>query len=97
VIAEPISTPLTATAGKRFTVVFPVSRKDTGGPMTVGKMICDPSVLGVVIPHTESFAGGKAKLSLVIPKAARGKVLKVKVTVAAGTRAATRTSSFFVV
>jgi hypothetical protein len=97
VIGVPVSTPVTATAGKRFTVVFPVTRKDTGGPMTAGKMVCDPSVLGKVIPHAESFKGGKARLSFVIPLSARSRVLKVKVTIVAGTFSATKIASFRVV
>jgi hypothetical protein len=96
-IEAPISTPLTAVAGKRFTVVFPVVRGDNGKPMTLGKLVCDPSVLGKVIPHAESFTGGKARLSFVIPKGAQGKVLKVKVTIVAGTQSATRTAGFKVV
>jgi hypothetical protein len=47
--------------------------------VTKGKMTCDPSVAGKVIVHAESLANGKARLSFVIPKTARGKLLKVQV------------------
>jgi hypothetical protein len=97
VIAAPISTPLTAVAGKRFTVVFPVTRSDTGKPMTLGKLVGDSSVLGKAIPHAESFTGGSARLSFTIPKTAQGKLLKVKVTVVAGTQWTTKTVGFKVV
>lgn len=96
-IAAPTSTPLTAMAGKRLTVVFPVTRSDNGKPMTLGKLVCDPSVLGQVIPHSESFTGGKARVSFVVPKTAQGKVVKVKVTIVAGTQWAARTVGFKVV
>ena len=58
-------------------------------------MICDPSVVGKVIRHAESFGNGTARLSFVIPAKAAGKVLKVKLTIsAAGHQSATRVSTF---
>lgn len=96
VIAVPIVTPTVATSGKRFTIVFPVTRSDNGQPLTSGKLTVDPSVLGKAIPHTESFVGGKARLSVVIPTAARGRSLKVRVTVVTGTQSATRIAGFAV-
>jgi hypothetical protein len=57
----------------------------TTGPMVIlrfasgGKMVCDPSVQGKVIAHAESFKGATARLSFLIPKTAKGKLLKVKV------------------
>jgi hypothetical protein len=78
VIGKPVITPARAEAGKKLTVVFKVTRSDTGKALTVGRMICDPSVGGKVIPHTESFRGGFARLSLVVPAAAQGKLLTVK-------------------
>ena len=45
-------------AGKRFTVSFRVTRSDTGKPLTLGKMICDPSIAGKAIAHAESFRPG---------------------------------------
>ena len=47
--------------------------------VTGGKMVCDPSVQGRVIPHSESFKAGAARLSFLIPKTAKGKLLTVKV------------------
>jgi hypothetical protein len=40
--------------------------------------------------------GGKARLSVVIPTAARGRSLKVRVTVVTGTQSATRIAGFAV-
>lgn len=50
VIGKPVSTPAQAVAGKRFAVVFEVKRSDTGAMLTKGKIICDPSVAGKVLP-----------------------------------------------
>jgi hypothetical protein len=94
VIAAPVTTPTVAVAGKRLTVTFNVTRSDTGGPLTSGKMVCDPSVAGKVIPHAESFKAGTAKLSFLVPKTAKGKQLKVKLTINAGTQSATKVVTF---
>jgi hypothetical protein len=97
VIGAPIVVPLVATAGKRFTVAFPVTRSDTGAPLMNGQMICDPSVKGKVIQHAEQYANGTARLSLVIPKTAKGNsLLKVKLTIVAGPQAASRIATFHV-
>jgi hypothetical protein len=92
VIGKPIAT--AAIAGKKMTVTFPVMRSDTGGPMTAGTMTCDPSVSGRMLAHTESFSAGKARLTYVVPKTAKGKVLKVKLTISSDGRAATKVATF---
>jgi hypothetical protein len=94
IIGKPVTTPKVATAGKRFTVKFVVTRSDTGTRMTTGKMICDPKVAGKVLRHAESFQQGIAKLSFVIPKTAKGKALKVKVTIKSGTSSTTKVTTF---
>lgn len=94
VIGAPVTTPKIALAGKRFTVAFPVTRSDTSEPLMTGKMVCDPSVAGKVITHAESFKGGTAKLSFTVPKTAKGKLVKVKVTIKAGSGAATKVATF---
>jgi hypothetical protein len=94
VIGAPTTRPGKAVAGRRFTVSFPVTRSDTGAPLTSGKMVCHPSVKGKVIPHAESFTGGTAKLAFTIPKTAKGKQLKVKVTIKLGSQSATKIATF---
>jgi hypothetical protein len=96
VIGVPTTSPGQAVAGKRFTVTFPVKRSDNGSALKAGKMICDPSVAGKVIRHSERFANGKARLSFVIPQSAAGKSLRVKVTIKAGSGSATRIARFHV-
>ncbi len=94
VIGAPSTSPNTATAGKRFVVTFPVKRSDNGAALKTGKMICDPSVAGKVIPHSEQFKNGNASLSFVVPKSASGKLLKVKLTIKVGTKSTTRVANF---
>ncbi|HYA09058.1 MAG TPA: hypothetical protein VEG24_05670, partial [Gaiellaceae bacterium] len=96
VISAPKTLPAVPTAGKRFTVGFAVTRSDTGAPLTSGTMICDPSVSGKVISHAEQFSRGVAVLTFVIPKTAKGKILKVKVTIKLGTQSTTRIANFLV-
>lgn len=83
VIGKPVTVPARVVAGKRITVSFPVTRSDDKKPLTAGTMICDPSVVGKVIRHAESFRSGVARLSFVVPITAKGKQLKVKVTIKA--------------
>jgi hypothetical protein len=93
-IAAPVATPKAPVAGKQFAIVFPVTRSDTGAPLTQGTMVCDPSVAGKVLPHRETFKAGKARLSFAVPRGAKGKSLKVKVTITAGTKSATKVATF---
>ena len=46
-------------------------------------MVCDPSVAGKVITHSESFKNGQARLSFVIPTTAKAKLLRVNVKITA--------------
>ena len=84
-IGKPVTTPVQLRTGKRVTVSFPVTWASNGkaAPLTKGTMICDPSVAAKVIPHTESFKNGVARMSFVVPKTAKGKQLKIKVTIKA--------------
>jgi hypothetical protein len=81
-------------AGKRVTYTVQVNRSDTGTPLKTGRMICDPSVAGKVIKHAEQFKNGVATLTFVVPKTAKGKVLKVKVRIVNGTQSATKIVTF---
>ena len=96
VIGKPVTTPLKPKAGKALTVAFPVTRSDTGAVLTTGTMICDPSVKGKVLTHRESFANGTARLAFTVPKTAKGKVLKVQVTIKLGGQSAHRVVTYTV-
>jgi hypothetical protein len=81
-LGKPVGVPAKPVAGKEFTFSLPVTRSDTGAALT-GKLVCDPSVAGKVIRHAESFKAGKIRLSLTVPATAKGKSLKVRITVTA--------------
>ena len=78
VLGKPAAAPTKPVAGRRFTFTLPVTRSDTGAPLRTGKMDCEPSVAGKLLTHTDSFTAGKARLSFVVPKTAKGKLLKVE-------------------
>ena len=96
VIGVPRPAPARPVAGKRFTVSFLVTDRNSGAPVVRGTMTCDLSVAGSTIPHTESFKGGTARLSLVIPGTAGGMLLKVRVAIRSAGRSATRAAAFHV-
>jgi len=95
-IGRPTPTPTRAVAGKRFLVIFAVTRSDNHQPLTRGKMICHPSVKGRLIAHTGSFTNGKARLALRIPRTARHKLLKIKLTITVGNQSTSRVATFLV-
>jgi hypothetical protein len=86
--------PAKLVAGKKVVFTLAVNRSDTGAPLTTGKMVCDPSYMGIVIKHAESFTGGTAKLVFTVPKAAKGKTVKVKVTIVNGKQSATKVVAY---
>jgi hypothetical protein len=94
VFGTPTMVPAKPVAGKRVVFTLAVKRSDTGARLTTGKMTCDPSVSGKVISHAESFKGGTAKLVFTLPKSAKGKTLKVKVTIAVGKQSATKVVTY---
>lgn len=96
VIAAPVLTPDPPQVGKPVTVVFRVARSDTHKPLTTGRLVCAASYSGGVIDHNETFRRGIVRVSFVVPVAlaAEGQVVRVKVTVVAGGRSATRTATF---
>jgi hypothetical protein len=95
-IAHPVAVPRRPAAGSRFVLTFTVTRSDNGRPLRGGKMICDPSIDGRVVPHTASFTNGKARLVLTVPRSAKHKLLKVRMTVTFGDQSTTRIGTFVV-
>lgn len=93
-IGAPSAAPAAPVAGKRFTVSFKITRSDTGAPLTAGTMACDPSIAGKALAHAESFKGGTARLTMTLPKTAKGKQLKVKVTITLGGESATKAVTY---
>jgi hypothetical protein len=96
VISFPVTVPTVPTAGKVFTVSFPVTGSATGAKLMSATMICDPSVKGKVIKHFEQFKNGNATLRFTIPATARGKALKVHLKMVLGDQSTTRIATFLV-
>lgn len=96
VIGKPTTAPIAPSAGKGFVAVFKVTRSDSGEPLMVGTMVGVASVGAKLLPHTDSFRGGTARVSLQLPSSAAGKVLTIKLTIRAGGKSATRVSVFHV-
>ncbi len=95
-IGAPTTTPAKAIAGKRLTVTFKVTRSDNGTPLASGRMTCDASIQGRVIQHAEQFTSGVARLAFTIPKNAKGKLLKVRLTINLAGQSATKIATFHV-
>jgi hypothetical protein len=94
VIGKPTLTPAVPKAGARLTVTFPLTRQEDGTPLTSATMMCDPQVAGKVLAHSESIGTGAARLKFVVPKTAKGKLLKVNLTIRAGGKTAHTVASF---
>ena len=75
-----VSSPVTwaaPVAGKRFTVFFRITRSDNGAAASTATVACTTSLAGRTITHRHAFTGGTLKVTLVLPKVARGKKLTV--------------------
>jgi hypothetical protein len=57
-------------------------------------MACTPAVAGKLVKHAESFKAGKARLTFVVPKTAKGKLLKITIKITSGAQATTRLYSY---
>jgi len=84
-IALPVIGPASITpdpiAGKRVTVNFRVTDGDTGTLLAQATMSCRVSIAGKSIPYSGQYKNGVARISFVIPNGAKGKTLKVWVTI----------------
>jgi hypothetical protein len=71
------TSPKTPVAGRRFTFTLPVIGRYSRQPLTTGTLAAKPSVDGRAIKHTKSFKNGVARVSLVVPQTAKGKLLRM--------------------
>ena len=97
VFGSMLTAPSKPVAGKKLVFTLAVNRSDTGAPLTTGTMTCDPLVGGKVLKHTESFTNGKVRLSFVVPKTAKGKLIKIKVKITNGSQSATKAVTYKVI
>lgn len=86
-----------AVAGRAMTVRFPVTSSDTGSALTTGTVCSAATASGLTVASRSTLARGVARVDLVVPKAARGKLLRVTVTVTFDGTQATRVATFRVV
>lgn len=82
-IGKPVLVPAKPTAGKRLTVSFPVTVSGGLKPTAPLKIIGTALVAGKAVAHATSLKGGGASVSFLVPKTAKGKAVKVTVTVTA--------------
>lgn len=79
-IAEPVTIRARARARKRLTVSVRVtSTAQRSKPLTRASLSASPSVAGRVVGHSQSFKGGVARISFVVPRTAKGKSVKLVV------------------
>ena len=90
VIAKPVGSLPKPIAGQAFSVGFVLTRSDTGGPLTTGTTTATASIGGKLVPVRLVRKAGNARVSLAMPKKARGKKLVVRVDVSAGGSTTTR-------
>lgn len=84
VATEPVATPRRPRAGRSFTVSLPVTRSDTGRSISSGNVDCRVRAAGVAVRATGRVAQGSATCAFVVPRAAKGKVVRGTITVRVG-------------
>ncbi len=55
----------------------------TWQPLARGNVVASPSIAGLAVPRTASLRNGVLRISMVVPKTAKGKVLKLSLKIAA--------------
>ncbi len=92
-ITAPVSHPATPLAGKTFEITFPVFDGATGARLTrVTATVFRPTISGKLVrPQVEHFEprAGVAWMTMTIPAWAKGRLLKVQLTIKVGGLSAT--------
>ena len=83
VVGKPLATPPHPVAGRRFAVAIALKRSDTGAPPASVRVIASVTVGGKAIRPRGSFSGGKARLAPMIPRTAKGKIVKIRLRITA--------------
>ena len=96
VATEPVATPLRPRAGRSFTVSLPVRRSDTGRSISSGNVDCRVRAAGAAVPATGRVARGSATCAFVVPRAAKGKVVRGTITVRVDGKVVARNFAFVV-
>jgi hypothetical protein len=80
-----------AKAGKVFQVSLAANESDTAGPVTAGTVACSAKVGTVALRGTHSLANGVATCVFKLPKTAKGKTVRGKITLTVQGTALTKT------
>ena len=91
-----VTTPVRPRAGKPFTVGFAVTRSDTGRGVTSGTVGCRVRSHEMSVPAKGHISHGAGLCSFVVPKSARGSVLRGTITVHSGGRSLARDFAYAV-
>lgn len=94
VIGRPLAQPAQPRAGRPLRVTFRVTWSNDGTALRSASVATRTSVASKAVPHRYSFAAGRLTVSMVVPKTAKGKQLKVTATVRAENRATTKTVAY---
>jgi hypothetical protein len=95
VIAPGTIKPIIPVHAKKVAVSFPVTRSDTGAALTDGGTVtASSSVGGKGIANISTLVNGVARVTLALPKTAKGKMLRVSVTVLTADGSASKVATF---
>lgn len=84
VAGKPAASPARPAAGKSFSVSVPVTRSDSGKPITTGSATCTVKVGGVAVRAAGRVAGGRARCTFRLPAGSAGKRVTGSVVVRSG-------------
>jgi hypothetical protein len=88
--------PARPVAGRSFSVGTPVRRSDTGAAITSGMVACTARVGQARVRASGRFTGGQARCVVVVPRTAKGKTLRVTMTIRSAGATVTRTVTYLV-
>lgn len=91
-----IGAPPRPVAGRRFTISVPVTRSDTGRPISAGSVRCNVRVAGATVPATGRVSSGNGRCAFVVPVTSSGKRVTGSMVVRAGGKTVTARFAFSV-
>lgn len=94
VASNPVAQPRRPKAGKAVTVSLAVTRSDTGRPIASGTVGCRVRTSGATVPAAGRVARGSAQCAFVVPRTAKGKVLRGTISVRTGGKNVARDFAF---
>jgi len=94
--ARLVGTPARPRAGKPFAITMAVIRSDTSRGITAGTVVCRVLVDGKRVQAKGSVAGGSGRCALVVPRTAKGTVLRGTITVRSGGQSVAASFSYVV-